>query len=934
MKSNFLAVGLLMAFSQIFAQHTYQTDAVFDPVLKKITVHQEMIFYNHSSKGLHKLYINDWNHAYSDSGSPLSKQLSDEYNFRFEKSLPSEKGNTTIINFSSNQKILPWKRLEKQPDIIEISLSDVILPNSSTSISTTYTLNLPSDQFTGYGITNKKELILDNWQLLFAFLHRDGSWALDSNLGFDDISLNPSNHHLNIRFPKKMELAISVSGELSSDQSLTNWSGKSKNTKKISFVLNHQSTFDSLNVRKLEFITDLADKKTHLLDAEKNIDELIDFVSYYFPLNESKTWLLQSDQYDNHPIVGIDLLYNTFRPLPPHLILTLKMAKTLIFSMVRENSLGTYRDEPWRVDGLAQYLFMKYIENYHKDLKLIGNFDKIPGFRNYGFSKATFNDRYSLLASFAARQNVGQPLNTPNNKLSKYNRKIANPSKAGLGLNILQNSEGSSVVDDCIQSYFFQNSNKILEDISFENIVLNKTMGRASWYFDNYLFEYKLNDYSVKADQEDSRETIYKIINRTTSNTPIPVALIKGDSLVHSMWLPGGLSSQSLRVENQFADKIVINPDRDIVEVNLNNNNLKKNGSRSLRNLKVSLFEDIPSSHHNQWFVVPDLSFNAYDGLQPGLMLNNGLAMKHPFFFSISPQYSTKTNTLIGKLQLYQNKFFQQQSLSQTNYGVSFESYHYAPNLRYYRFSPMVNWYFRPYGISDNRRSSVGLRYVCLNRERSNDRSDLSDFNLFEVNYVKSNYSSALTQSFFSQIQVSGEFSKLNLSYTYRKFYKQAKQIYVRFFGGVFLNNKDRSIYNFGISRVNDYAFSYNLFGRSEQTGFYSQQFVMAEGGFKSFLKTEKADQWMLVTNINSTIWRALEVYADVGLIKNKKSQEEFIYDSGLGINLIQNYFQLYFPVYSNLGWEVNANNYASKIRFTLTANPEELFGLFTRTWF
>jgi hypothetical protein len=246
----------------------------------------------------------------------------------------------------------------------------------------------------------------------------------------------------------------------------------------------------------------------------------------------------------------------------------------------------------------------------------------------------------------------------------------------------------------------------------------------------------------------------------------------------------------------------------------------------------------------------------------------------------------------------------------------------------------VVNWYFRPYGISDNRRSSVGLRYVLLNRESANDQSGSSDFNLFELNYVKSNYSSALTKSFFSQIQVSGEFSKLNLSYTYRKFYKQAKQIYVRFFGGVFLNNKERSIYNFGVSRVNDYAFSYNLFGRSEQTGFYSQQFVMAEGGFKSFLKTEKADQWMLVTNVNNTIWRALEVYADVGLIKNKKSQEEFIYDSGLGINLIQNYFQLYFPVYSNLGWEVNANNYASKIRFSLIASPEELFGLFTRTWF
>jgi hypothetical protein len=934
MKPNFIAVGLLMAFSQIFAQHTYQTDAVFDPAQKKISVHQKMVFYNHSTKGLDRIYVNDWNHAYSDSGSPLSNQLSDDYNFRFEKSLPSEKGNTSILNFYNHLKILSWKRLENQPDIVEILLPEVIEPNSSISISTNYTLNLPSDHFTGYGITNKKELILDNWQLLFAYLHKDGSWTLDSNLGYDDISLNPSHQHLAIRFPEEMKLAISVSGELSSNEGFSNWLSKNKYVKKIPFVLNNDSKFDTLQIRKYQFITDLADKQKHLQDAKESVEQLIHFINSYFPLDETKTWLLQSDQYDNHPIVGIDLLYNTLKPLPPDQILTLKMAKTLIFSMVRENSLVTYRNQPWLVDGLAQYLFMRYIDTHQADLKLVGNFDKIPGFRNYGFSKAKFNDRYFLLAGFAARQNVSQPLNTPNNQLSKYNRKIANPSKAGLGLKILQKSEGTKVVDDCIQSYFFQNSSKILEHISFKNIVLNKTKGRASWYFDEYLSEYTLNDYAVRTSQVDSKETLYKIINRTSSTTPIPIALLKGDSLVHTMWLSGGLYSQNLRIENQFADKIVINPDQDIVEVNLNNNNIKSKGSKSLRNIKFSLFEDIPNSHYSQWFMVPDVSFNAYDGLQAGLMLNNGLAMKHPFFFSISPLFSSKTNTLNGKIQLYQKKFFQNQSLSQTTYGASFESYHYAPNLRYFRFSPVLNWYFRPYGISDNRRSSIGLRYVSLKRESAKDQSNLPDFNLFELNYVKSNFSSALTQSLFSQIQASDEFSKLNFSYTYRKFYKQAKQIYVRFFGGVFLSNKQKDFYNFGVSRVNDYAFSYNLFGRSEQTGFYSQQFVMAEGGFKSFLKTEKADHWMFVTNLNSTIWRALELYADFGVIKNRGFTEEFIYDSGLGINLIQNYFQLYFPFYSNLGWEVNASNYSSKIRFTLTADPEELFGLFSRTWF
>ena len=39
-----------------------------------------------------------------------------------------------------------------------------------------------------------------------------------------------------------------------------------------------------------------------------------------------------------------------------------------------------------------------------------------------------------------------------------------------------------------------------------------------------------------------------------------------------------------------------------------------------------------------------------------------------------------------------------------------------------------------------------------------------------------------------------------------------------------------------------------------------------------------------------------------------------FAYDSGIRIDLILDYFELYFRIYSNLGWEISENNYSNKL--------------------
>ncbi|MBP8066006.1 MAG: hypothetical protein KAY31_00875, partial [Flavobacterium sp.] len=75
-------------------------------------------------------------------------------------------------------------------------------------------------------------------------------------------------------------------------------------------------------------------------------------------------------------------------------------------------------------------------------------------------------------------------------------------------------------------------------------------------------------------------------------------------------------------------------------------------------------------------------------------------------------------------------------------------------------------------------------------------------------------------------------------------------------------------------------------------------------------------------------------VYGDAGLLKNETFSPEFVYDSGIRLNLVPDYFELYFPVYSKNGWEIAEDNYDEKIRFVITISPKTLISLFTRKWF
>jgi len=86
--------------------------------------------------------------------------------------------------------------------------------------------------------------------------------------------------------------------------------------------------------------------------------------------------------------------------------------------------------------------------------------------------------------------------------------------------------------------------------------------------------------------------------------------------------------------------------------------------------------------------------------------------------------------------------------------------------------------------------------------------------------------------------------------------------------------------------------------------------------------------------NASVNLWKWIEVYGDLGYVKNKNLAGKFVYDSGVRLNLVTDFFELYFPLYSSNGWEISQPEYGTKIRFIVTVSPKTLIKLFTRDWF
>ncbi|MGB8703567.1 MAG: metalloprotease, partial [Gillisia sp.] len=401
-------------------------------------------------------------------------------------------------------------------------------------------------------------------------------------------------------------------------------------------------------------------------------------------------------------------------------------------------------------------------------------------------------------------------------------------------------------------------------------------------------------------------------------------------------WVSNVVNTKTVTIPADSVKRVALNYEGEIPEVN-QRDNYKKVTTLLNKPLQFRMLLDIEDPHYNQLFFMPEFNYNLYDGLSIGPKIYNKTFLSRNFEFKISPKYGFTSKTLVGSGSLSYTNYLDNQNLFAIRYGIGGTRFSYGYNLFYQKYTPFISFNFRNSYLRDNERQSLVIRNVNVRRDKDPLHPvKQPNYNVFDASYFYSDKNLVDYLSGSVDYQLAKNFSKVALTFEYRKLYRNNRQLNMRFYAGTFLYNdeNDNDYFSFALDRPTDYLFDYNYYGRSQSSGLFSQQIILAEGGFKSQLKPAFANQWITTFNGSTNLWKWIYAYGDVGLVKNQDYNAKFLYDSGIRVSLVADYFELYFPVYSNLGWEIGQNNYDQRIRFIVTLDLNTLIKLFTREWY
>lgn len=931
-----LLLGCAVSFAQHHSRFTVEVDA------KNFTLNviQELTFNNQSRDSIGIIVLNDWNHAYSDKNSWLGKRFSDEFVRSFHLAKDSQRGftsNLTVID--SENSFLKWLRPKNNIDLIEVSLREKIPPGEKVTLHLTYSIKLPSDEFTKYGRNNKGEMVAKNWFLTPA-RYENHKFLRYSNVNLDDIANGLSDYDLEIKLPAGFELETdldAVKQAKTQQQTILAFSGKNRN--EFSLFIAPKLTFATYKNDLLTVATDLQDNRLSEIQKAIVVDRIVHFVHDQVGDYPYGKITVSDVDYQRNPFYGLNQLPAFISPFSDEFIFELKFLKTYLNNFLHNSLHLDARKDNWIYDGIQVYTMMNYIDEHHPNAKMMGSLAKLKILKSFNIINLDFNEQYSYYYMLMARKNLDQPLGDPKDRLIRFNEKIASKYRAGLSLKYLDNYLGDSIVPQNIKRFFSENTLKESNRAAFENQIRQGTNKDIDWFFKTIIDSREIVDYKFDDVTQTKDSVTFTIKNKTGATVPIPVFGINDKQIVFKKWYENIETDSTFTVERKSAKKIVLNYKNEVPEYNLRNNWKKLEGFfGNNRPFKFAFLKDLEDPYYNQILYVPTVSYNLYDGLSPGLRFHNKTLLDKPFNYDVNPIYSPNTQSMIGSASLGFNHYNRESRWYNTRYGISGNYYHYAPDAAYLKINPYLNFAIRDADFRDNRRQGFNLRYNIVHKDQSKIVKDSTDdnYSVFSLRYYNSKQEITNTVTFNSDVQLSDAFGKAAFEIQYRKLFDNNRQVNLRVYGGTFLYDGKLTSdgYNFGVSKPNDYLFEYNLFGRSETSGIFSQQYIQAEGGFKSLLQPENANQWLVSTNVSASIWNWIEAYGDIGLAKNKGIDAKFLYDSGIRLNLVPDYFELYLPVYSNNGWEIAQPQYTKKIRMVVTFSPKTLINLFTRKWF
>ena len=936
LKGKLAFLFTLFALSTFFGQTTMNITAVLNDSIQTFNIQQEILYENSGEDTLTAIYLNDWANSYRDTSTPLANRFAEDFIRRFHFARAGERGYTKIYSITDeNVQLYFWERPEENPDLIRVTLTQPLLPGKKVTINLLYQVKVPSEKFTRFGYDNLGNYKLKYWYITPAVY--DGEWHLysDKNLG------NQYAAPVNINIKLSTRPYLYVASPLKTERIVTEDNFKTtylsgQNIVTSDLFLTKSYLFDDILVNKKKVLTNLEDEELNPQMKGFILDRILKYMEKRLGTYPHGSIMVTSEDYLNNPVYGLNQLPRFIRPFPDGFQYDIKLLKSITNQYLKNTLLLNPRKEQWVYDAIQISLMRDYVDTYYPKMKVLGSLSDIIGIRWFHAADLEFNDQYPFLYLHMARMNLDQPLSTAQDSLIKFNQNIANAYKAGAGLKYVEEFLETDAVKKSISEFYKTNLLKPSNEQDFLGILQKNAQKDISWFYKDFVKTNQKIDFKISGLKKSRDSLKVTIKNKRTNDLPVSLYGLKEGEIVSKIWVENIAGTKEITIPRDSIDRLALNYKGEIPEIN-QRDNYRAVTKLLNKPLQFRLLQDVEDPRYNQLFFMPEFSYNLYDGIAIGPKVYNKTLLDRNLDFKISPKYGFNSKTIVGSASVANTHYYDGQDLFALRYGISGTRFSFGYDLFYEKYTPYLGFYFRNSYLRDNERQSIFIRNVNVKQDIDPlNPAEQPEYNVFNVRY---NYSDTNLVDYVSagvDYQIAKNFSKIALDLEYRKLFKNNRQINFRMYAGTFIYNdeRDNDYFSFALDRPTDYLFDYNYYGRSQTSGLFSQQIIPAEGGFKSQLQPEFANQWITTFNANTNIWKWIFAYGDVGLVKNKGENTQFLYDSGIRLSLVQDYFEVYFPVYSNLGWEIADKNYDQKIRFIVTLDINTLLRLFTRQWY
>ncbi|WP_284462105.1 aminopeptidase [Chryseobacterium sp.] len=940
MKKISICLILFWGVVQVSAQKdSIYIEAKLSPDRKSLEVNQEIVYYNHSDKDLNTVKLLNWVSAYNKRGTSLVYRKLEDRNNDLHFAKNDELGKLLELNIknSENQEI-PINTISDEN--LFLPLNKALKPGESITLQLQYKMLLPDKKFTGYGTSSQITA------LKYFFIVPDH---------FDPDNISQNNYH-DIEEPVSFNTFWTVNFDIPVNNFIE---GNLHQVQMNSFkgYLDSDPEF-LISQTAYPSITTSVDGSNTLVKFGYNLKpEEKQNLEFYLPLHlkflkEKLGFLPESifisdkfrakeDFFGNNDITFWKFRFQLFTDAEKT---DLDYFGIITKKILDENIIADKQKDHWFKNGLKSYIEIQYLNKFYKDTKLLGT---LPESKLFGLkplklfhaSKVKLLDRYGLAYQYIMLQNLDQKIDENFAVLSNFNDMAISSFETGSLFNYSADKIGDSTFNDLVKSYISQNSGKKINPEEFLKELSKKD--KSTNYLTDFFKQKNRVNFKLKRIKKENDSLQIKIARNTDASIPVKLETETREGEKKEYWIENEENERVKDFSLPASDniyKITLNNGYIFPESNYRDNFLYAKGIFSnTKKIKLKLIKDIPNPEYNEIYISPRVRFNnTYDKFLLGVNLKNQSFFDQKFLYSFTPMYSTGTGKLTGSGAVSYSFLPAESIFRSLTFGASGSYFHYDYGLAYRKGSLFSNFNFRKNPRSTVSRS-VGFSYNYFERDLSpfmiaND--DYKKYNLWSVGYGYSDNQMIHEKSFSLSAQGMEDFNKITAEGFYRWEFAPKQKLSLRLFAGYFLRNDTRNnLFDYGISRVSNYTFSYNLLGESASSGLLSQQFILADGGFKSFIPGT-VNQWITSANVDSSVWKIFHVYADAGIYKNKDMPAKFIWDTGVKVRIIPDFLEVYFPIQSSLGFEPSFKDYAKRIRYTLVLNLGSIINAARRGWY